>query len=293
MNKKFRLTIVLVFLCIGLNAQDLFDSLGVGSEKEYVSATFKTTRLVNQQTSETLGKRTLDFRISHRFGPVNSGGINMWGLDGPANIRLGLEYSHDGRLMFGVGRSSYDKMFDSFLKYRLLRQTSGKGMPLSVTLFTGAYYTAAKDANAEANGYDKYQYQSDRMSYCFEILMARKFTPSFSLQVAPWLVHYNLVENMTDQNDAYGISTLFRLKFTKRSAVTFEYALPINEYSLENQYYNSMAIGYELETGGHVFQIHFTNSFGIVENQFFAHTDSKWNNMGVRLGFNISRVFTI
>ena len=266
---------------------------GSSGEKDFVIATFKTTRLVNQHTLETVGPRTLDFRISHRFGAVNSGSYNAWGIDGPANVRLGLEYSPDGRFMFGIGRSSFDKMVDGFLKYRLLRQTVENGMPVSVTLFTGAYYKAIKDGNKIANGYDKYENLSSRFSYCFEIMIGRKFTPSFSFQVSPWFVHYNLVDNITDKNDSYGLSGLFRLKFTKRAAITMEYAYRLNDFSIVNKYYDSMSIGYELETGGHVFQIHFTNSFGLVENQFFPRTDSKWNDAGIRLGFNISRVFTL
>ncbi len=292
-SKKILIAFAIAFSIAESKAQDIFDSLDAGADNGPVLATFKSTRLINQHTTESLGKRTLDFRISHRFGPVNSGGENLWGLDGPANIRLGLEYSPDGRFMFGFGRSSYDKMFDGFLKYRLLRQTEDNKMPVSLTLLTGGYYTAIEDQNAEANGYDKYSYTSSRLSYCFELLLARKFTPSFSFQFAPWLVHYNLVENFTDKNDVFGVSGLFRLKFCKRSAITAEYAYRINDYSTEVDYYDSFSIGYELETGGHVFQIHFTNSFGIVENQFFARTDSKWDNMGIRLGFNISRVFTL
>jgi len=290
---KFLLIFCASFSIFQTNAQDIFDSLDVNVESGPVLATFKSTRLINQHTTESLGKRTLDFRISHRFGPVNSGGENLWGLDGPANIRLGLEYSPDGRFMFGIGRSSYDKMFDGFLKYRLLRQSDDDKMPLSLTLLTGAYYTAQEDQNKEANGYDKYSYTSSRLSYCFELMLARKFTPGFSFQISPWFVHYNLVDNFTDKNDVYGVAALFRLKFSKRSAITAEYAFRANDYSLETEYYDSFSIGYELETGGHVFQVHFTNSFGIVENQFFARTNSKWDNMGIRLGFNISRVFTL
>ncbi len=293
--RKIIIACILPLSLSTVKAQDMLSELDAGSDepKDYVIATFKTTRLVNQHTLESLGPRTLDFRISHRFGPVNSGSYGAWGIDGPANIRLSLEYSPEGRFMFGIGRSSYDKVVDGFLKYRLLRQTTDNSMPLSMTLFAGAYYTAIKDPNAEANGYDKYEYTSSRMSYCFEMMLGRKFSPKFSLQVAPWFVHYNLVENITDKNDAYGVAGLFRFKFTKRSAITFEYGYRINEYSVEKKYYDSMAIGYELETGGHVFQIHFTNSFGIVESQFFPHTDSQWNDMGIRLGFNISRVFTL
>ena len=224
---------------------------------------------------------------------MNSGREDLWGLDGPANIRLGLEYSPNGRFMVGLGRSSFDKMFDGFLKYRLIRQTENDSKPVSLSLLAATYYTAQKDPNAETNGYDIYSYGTSRFSYCFQAIFARKFSPTFSLQFSPLLVHYNLVENVDDNNDNYGLAALMRWKFTKRAAITSEYALRLNEYSTNEDYYNSFAIGYELETGGHVFQIHFTNSFGIVENRFFSRTNSKWNNMGIRLGFNISRVFTL
>ena len=281
-----------------VNAQDLLGDLEPTAGDDFAIATFKSTRLVNQHTIETTGPRTLDFRISHRFGPVNSEAYNAFGLDGPANIRLGLKYSPEGRFMFGIGRSSLDKLVDGFLKYRLLRQKTDNSMPLSVTLLACAYYTTLKDGNAAANGFDRYEFRSSRFSYCYQLLIARKFSPNFSFQVAPWLVHYNLVDLQSDKNDAYGLAALFRLKFTKRAAITAEYGYRLNKYTAvtktENDiHFDTFSIGYELETGGHVFQIHFTNSFGITENQFFPKTDTKWNDAGVRLGFNISRVFTL
>jgi len=289
-----------ILLCIGFSlasfiachAQDALSWLDDSTATEFTTATFKTTRIINTQTLETLGKRTLDFRISHRFGALNSGSYNWWGIDGPANIRLSLEYSYDGRLMGGIGRSSLDKLVDGFLKYRLYRQTDNDKHPLSVTLFAGAYYTNLKDPNALTNGYDKYQYMTSRFSYAYEIIAGRKFSSKFSLQVAPFYVHYNLAEKFTDKNDMYGISGGLRFKFSKRSAITAEYCYRISQYS-QDKYYDSMGIGYEIETGGHVFQIHLTNSFGIVESQFLAHTTSQWSDAGIRVGFNISRVFTL
>jgi hypothetical protein len=256
----------------------------------YSIATFKSTRLVNQHTAEVLGKRTLDFRISHRFGALNSGGNELWGLDGPASIRLGLDYSFDGRFMFGIGRTNIEKVFDGFLKYKLLRQKD-EGTPLTMTLLAAAYYTAEDKV---INNVDVYANSSSRMSYCYEIMFARKFSSKFSFQLAPWFVHYNLVERSVDKNDVYGLAGMFRFKFTKRSAITAEYGYRLNDYYSETEdvkYYDSFSIGYELETGGHVFQIFFTNSFGIDESQFYAHTNTKWDDGGVRLGFNISRVF--
>jgi hypothetical protein len=291
---KKLLFLISICLCQVASAQDWttsLDSMMGEGENDYVSATFKTTRLVNQHTLETVGRRTLDFRISHRFGPVNSGAENAWGLDGPASIRLGLEYSPDGRFMFGIGRSSYEKMIDGFLKFKLLRQTTDNKMPFSMTLFAGAYYDAQK--NVKIGNYDKFEYRSSRFSYCYELMLGRKFSKRFSLQVAPWFVHYNIVEKADDKNDAYGLSGMFRFKFTNRSAITAEYGYRLNDYAPSTDYYDTFSIGYELETGGHVFQIHFTNSYGLVESQFFPHTNTQWNDMGIRLGFNISRVFTL
>ncbi len=281
-----------ISLCQYASAQEWGSLDSNLNESDYAIATFKSTRLINQHTTEVLGKRTLDFRISHRFGPANSGGSELWGLDGPANIRLGLEYSFDGRFMFGFGRSSSEKMFDGFLKYKLLRQKDG-GMPVTATLLASAFYTAEDKV---INEVEVYENTTSRMSYCFEAMFARKFSNSFSFQIAPYLVHYNLVERTDDKNDVYGLSGLFRFKFTKRSAITAEYSHCLNDYyedSDTRKYYDSFSVGYELETGGHVFQIHLTNSFGIVESQFFPHTSTKWDDGGIRLGFNISRVFTL
>ncbi len=297
--KKILLLLSFIGAFSVVKAQDMLSSLGESDEPDYSIASFKSTRLINQHTIEVCGPHTMDFRISHRFGAINAGSYNAWGLDGTANIRIGLEYSPNGRLMFGIGRSSSEKLVDGFLKYRILRQRTNGGMPVSVTLFAGAYYTTLKDLNKSATGYDKYEHTSARMSYCYELLIGRKFSPSFSFQVAPYFVHYNQVELKTEKNDSYGVSALFRMKFTARAAITAEYAYRMSDYtanktrSADDKYFDSFSIGYEVETGGHVFQIQFTNSFGMAESQFFQHTTSKWNNAGIRLGFNISRVFTI
>ena len=292
--KKTSLLILLTISFFSVKGQDSLSTWldQIDTKSDYTLATFKSTRVINMHSVETVGKRTLDFRISHRFGNFNSGAQNFWGLDGGASIRLGLEYSYDGRLMGGIGRTSTGKMFDGFLKYRWIRQTEDDKTPLSVTLLAAAYLTHEKDPLKDVNGYDKYQYFSNRMSYAYEVILARKFSPNFSLQIVPYFVHYNLVESISDLNDMYGVQAGMRYKFTKRSAITAEYAYRINDYS-RRDYYNSFGIGYELETGGHVFQVHITNSFGIVENQFLPYTDTKWNNAGIRLGFNISRVFTL
>jgi len=295
---KIKIVLLLIFSFFFFTSFSQTDLLDIADQqkpktKDFTIATFKYTRLINTHTSETLGKRTLDVLIQHRFGDINSGGINLWGLDGPANIRLAMEYSTNGRLMFGLGRSSYEKMFDGFLKFRLLRQTTDGAMPLSVTLFSGMYYIAQKDVNKQSNGFDRYQYTTNRLSFVNQIIIARKFSSRFSLQITPIYIHFNQVEKIRDRNDSYAIATALRFKLTKRLALTSEYVLRLSDKYDEDKFYDSFGLGFDIETGGHVFQIHLTNSFGIVENQFIPYTKSKWNNAGIRLGFNISRVFSI
>jgi hypothetical protein len=272
------------------NPDDLLKMLEEKPKKEFTTATFKTTRLINFHTVEVLSKRSLDFRISHRFGDFNSGAYNAWGIDGGANIRLALEYCHGSRLMFGLGRTSSKKIVDGFLKYRLLRQTNSEGgMPISLTLFSSMYNTFERSKIA---GLDKYTNITDRFSFCNQIMIARKFNSRFSFQLTAAMVHINLVEKITDKNDCFILGGVTRYKFTKRQAVTLEYGYRLNQYS-KSKYYDSFGIGYDLETGGHVFQIHLTNSFGLTEDQYFMYTNKSWDNWGIRLGFNISRVFSL
>lgn len=294
--KKILLISFLIFSsAFTLSAQDidpmsLLQGLAEAPKDEPVIATFKATRLINQQTIEVGGTRSLDFRIHHHFGPFNSGAYDFWGIDGGASIRLGLEYSYNGRLQFGLGRTSYEKQIDGFLKYRLLRQTKNGSMPISVTLFSGAYRNGIK--GLQISGVDKFKYASDRLSFVQQIIIARKIDDKLSIQITPTMVHYNLVENLSDQNDAYFLGIAGRYKISNRTAITYEYGAKLLNYS-ESKYYDSMGIGLDIETGGHVFQMFLTNSFGMTENQTFARTNSAWADRGFRLGFNVSRMFTL
>jgi predicted porin len=281
-------TVVIMGLCCSAIAQSDMDLLGGETKtKEYVNATFKGTRITNFHTIENPGKRSLEFRISHRFGPLNSGAYQAFGLDGGASIRLGLEYSYNGLLALGIGRTSYEKTLDFFAKYKLLRQTTDNSMPISLTLFTSAYYNTLKDPK-----FDKYN-KDARLSYCHQIMIARKFNEKFSFQIAPTAIHFNLVDSAKDKNNAFVLAMCTRYKINKRTAITLEYGYRLNKNFESTKYYDSFAVGIDIETGGHVFQMHFTNSFGIVENQFLARTSSKWSNAGIRLGFNVSRMFNI
>ncbi len=287
---------LLLFTC-QLQAQDMLESLENGApvKKEFTKATFKATRLINQHSVETLGKRSLDFRIAHHFGNFGAGPENFWGLDDAASIRISLEYSFDGRLMGGIGRTSQGKLADAFLKYRLLRQTTDGAIPFSITVFSSAYYTLQKDAARSLNGFDRYANTADRLSYCSQLILARKFSESFSLQASPSYLHFNQTEQLGQSNDVWALALAARLKMTKRSALVLEYTFNFNRFADQEKirYYNPFGIGYELETGGHVFQMFVTNASGITETQTIAGTTSGFEKWGFGLGFNISRVFTL
>ena len=295
MKKILLISFLIISSAFTLSAQDidpmsLLQGLAEAPKDEPVIATFKATRLINQQTIEVGGTRSLDFRIHHHFGPFNSGAYDFWGIDGGASIRLGLEYSYNGRLQFGLGRTSYEKQIDGFLKYRLLRQSKSGSMPIIVTLFSGAYRNGIK--GLQIGGIDKFKYASDRLSFVQQIIIARKIDDKLSIQITPTMVHYNLVDNLADNNDAYFLGIAGRYKISNRTAITYEYGAKLLNYS-ESKYYDSMGIGLDIETGGHVFQMFLTNSFGMTENQTFARTNSSWADRGFRLGFNVSRMFTL
>jgi LysM repeat protein len=273
---------------------DLLSLVDEKKEKEYVTSTFKSTRNINFHTSEILGKRCLDFRISHRFGPLNSGANNAWGIDGPANLMLSLEYSHTGRWMVGLSRCIENKTAEAFFKCKLIRQVKN-GFPFTVTYFGGVYHTFNKQATGEPIEF--YNTVADRLSFVNEIIIACKVTPWLSLQVAPAYVHYNLVgeTNGLSKNDCVALTGVVRAKYNKRQAIIFEYAyrLNTNYAAAGTTYYNSMGIGWEIETGGHVFQIFATNSYGIMENSYLMTTATSWKGAGIRIGFNITRVFAL
>jgi len=265
--------------------QDAQDKKEKENKTELVTATFKTTRMVNGQSIENVGKGILDLKISHRFGTVNTGAYNFFGLD-QATMRIGMDYGVTNRLMVGIGRSTFNKEFDGFLKYRLLRQSTGKrSFPFSVSYAGTAILQSLKPAPTTYP-----LNQTDQYFFVHQLIIARKFNDYFSLQFVPTLVHYNIVPLETQPNDLYSVGVGYRLRISKRVNLTGEYYYQLNPITGN---YNSLSFGFDIETGGHVFQLHFTNSTGINEKSFISETTGQWNNGDIHFGFNISRVFTI
>ncbi|QHL89352.1 hypothetical protein GU926_05635 [Nibribacter ruber] len=251
----------------------------------HTTGTFKATRLLNGHTVQTNGAGALLFLISHRFGTLNSGAYEFWGLD-QATIRLGLEYGLTDQLTVGVGRSSLEKTYDGFLKYKLLQQQEA-GMPITLTLFTS---TAIKTLEwFEPNVEEQFKY---RLTYTFQALVARKLTDRVSLQVAPTLVHRNLVPLSTDENNVYAVGAGGRFKLTKRTTFNAEYFYLLPGATAD-QFRNSLSLGVDIETGGHVFQLMATNSQGMIEQFFIPSNAGSWSKGDIYFGFNISRVFQL
>ena len=293
MLKKWIQTLAIIFLATAplLAQDDLLEMLDNSTNEEtvYTSATFKSSRIINGQSVEQMKARQLDVRIHHRFGPVNLGSDGFWGLD-ESNVYLGAEYGLTDNLMIGIGRTSVEKTVNGTLKYRLLRQSTGKkNMPISVSLFGAMDVKTAKWMYP-----DKKDYFSNRLTYVFQAMIARKFSDHISLQLTPTMVHRNLVKEATDMNDVYAVGFGGRCKISRRVSLNAEYFMvvrPFYNFDSFNET-NSLSVGFDLETGGHVFQIMLTNSVGMIEKGFIGETNQKWKDGGIRLGFNISRVFS-
>ncbi|PRY07289.1 hypothetical protein CLV24_12427 [Pontibacter ummariensis] len=288
MAKHLLLSLLLLLAPYLMQAQDdlldLAEALD-STEAGYVSGTFKATRLVNGHSVETNGDQELLFLISHRFGTLNSGAYNLFGLD-QATIRLALEYGLTDRLTLGLGRSSLEKTYDGFAKYRILRQLQG-AMPVTVTGFSSlAIKTLEQQLPERPTAF------SSRLTYTHQLLIARKFTERLSLQLSPTWVHRNMVATRQDENEVYALGLGGRYKLTKRTSFNAEYYYLLPGETAD-QYRNALAMGFDIETGGHVFQLIFTNAQGMVEKLFIPQTQGAWEEGDVYFGFNISRVFSL
>ncbi len=287
--------IIIIATIFGFNfslwAQDstllsmLDDSLKEGTSP--VKATFKAIHIVNAQTIESPAKGDLNFIIMHRFGKLNDGAYNFFGLDN-ASIRLGLDYGITDRLAVGIGRSSLEKLFDGYLKYKLIRQTSGaKNIPLSVSLLGSITNYTLKYADKP------YLNAKYRTTYVTQLLVARKINGAVSVQVSPTWLHFNLVPTIKDENDVFAVTAAGRVKISKRMSITAEYnySLPDQVKSIDVK--NSLSLGMDIETGGHVFQLIFSNSQGMTEPQYITRTSGSWGKGDIYFGFNISRNFSL
>lgn len=271
---------------------DLLSGMEDKNAKQYISNAFKSSRVINGHSMEFIGKGVLDTRILHRFGYVNSGFENLFGLD-QASMRFGFDYGVTKDLTVGIGRSTFDKEWDGFIKYRPIQQSTGgsRPSPVSVVLVTGITCISKKweDPN-------RTNFFTSRLGYYNELIVGRKFNENFSMQIAPTHVHINLVEGKDYTNDFFAVGLGARYKLSKRTAFVVDYHYLIKSGKDQTQFdlmKNPLAIGFDIETGGHVFQLHFSNSNGMNEKAFITNTTNSWGKGEVSFGFNLSRVFTV
>jgi hypothetical protein len=253
-------------------------------KKEYVTSAFKSSRVINGHSMELIGKGVLDVRILHRFGRINDGVSELFGLD-QASMRLGFDYGLANNLTVGIGRTTFKKELDAFIKWRPVRQTRG-GSVFSLVLVTGVSAYTLKSADPQ-----KQTKLLSRIGYYYQSIFGRKFTERFSLQLSPTLVHRNEVE-ANDANDIYALGIGGRFKLSKRTAFVVDY-FPVLNRPANSTTTNSLSIGFDIETGGHVFQLHFSNSTGMNERAFITDTHDSWGKGEIRFGFNLSRVFSV
>ena len=277
-----------LFGCSALTAQDdLLDLIEEEPETDYTYATFKSTRLINGQTIETVAPGDLDIKIQHRFGVVKNGLEDFFGLDF-ATIRLGLDYGVTKWLMVGLGRSSFEKTLDGNVKIRLFSQSQGKiNNPLTVSWYSEMTLKTSPFANP-----NRVNHFSSRISYVHQLLLARKFNEYISVQLMPTLVHRNLVNLKVEPHDIYGIGIGARVKLTKRTSVNAEY-FHILTNGLPDSHQNALSVGFDIETGGHVFQLYFTNANQIITKGILLDNTNSWSDGNVHFGFTLTRVFTL
>lgn len=270
-----------------LPAQNLMDLLEEETVPEtlFVEQTFKGTRVVNGHSVETRDRGVLDVLISHRFGRLNTGAYELFGLD-DSNIRIGADWGVTDRFNIGVGRNSFEKTFDGFLKYKLFRQQMA-GTPISVVAFGSLALQTLKTGNPGGE-----PSAGDRLTHTYQLMVARKFGPAFSLQLSPSIVHRNLVFEVGEPNTIYALGAAARIRITPRVSLNGEYYFQFNAPD-ESPMRNALAIGFDIETGGHVFQLHLTNSRAMIEKGFITQTTGDFFDGDIHFGFNISRVFQL
>lgn len=291
---RFRLLCFLVILLAAggqvIAQEDLLKELEESQpqETDYAIQTFKGTRLVNGHTIETKSAGDLEFIFAHRFGAVNGGFYDFFGLD-EAYVRLGLDYGITDNLSASIGRNSVDKTLDGYLKYKIARQRTGvSNIPVTITALGGIAYRASPRKDEVPDGFKSI----DRLAFVGQLLVARKFSPRLSLQLMPTIVHKNAVDQRLENNDQFAVGAGGRFKVTKSVALTTEYYYRLGVPE-PNPYFNTFGFGVDIETGGHVFQLVFTNTRGLTERGFITETEGDFSDGDIHFGFNVTRTFQL
>ena len=288
--KKLCCLVVLVCLythtIVAQDSTDIMNQIETAATTTYTTATFKTTRLITGQSVENLSAGVLDVRINHRFGALNSGLYNLFGLDN-ASMRMGFDYGITNNVMVGIGRSTYQKTFDAFIKIKILRQSTGAvNMPITLSYVPNIAVNSLKQFTTPKPAF------GNRVSYVQQLIIGRKMSKNLSLQIMPTFIHHDNISFTHTKQNSFVIGVGGRQKISKRVTINAEYYYQLESTKSPNAT-NVLSLGFDIETGGHVFQLHFTNSAGMTEKSFISETTGRWDKGDILFGFNISRVFTI
>jgi hypothetical protein len=311
--KKTAVICGLTVISLGAFAQDdmlsLLDSVGTKKKSERTIATFKGSKIIIAQTTETVKRGTMDFNVAHGFGNIgvqSNGGVHtLYGLDNIADVRIGFDFGITNDLTIGVGRSKQKELIDGLVKWRLLNQTTNNQIPFSLAIYCDMAYNPQQEgvfySGVDLTSITKKSLH--RFSTVSQLIIARKFNWRFSMELLPTYQHRNFVvgninpENGSiETNDLLSLGAGLRLKLTNRFAIIADYYYTFSKFRENNTtapYFPPLGLGFEIDTGGHIFHLTFTNCAGIIENNYIPNTTDDWLKGGYKFGFNISRVFNL
>ncbi len=281
---KYILVFVFLNPFILFPQEDLLAEIDTDSDSAYYeTALFKGLKIVNFESTKLVAKKEFTFIVAHRFGSLKNGLDTFFGLD-DAVTRLNFVYGINDGLNVGVSRSSFQKIYEASIKYRMLRQQNN-GFPFTIVGFNSILVnTGLDEANLPLIEF------KHRLGYTFQVLIARKVNSNLSFELAPTLFHDNYVQINEQDNTQFAIGLGARHKLGNRWSINLDYGLHTNRAS-NSPFKNPLSIGIDLETGGHVFQMHFTNAQGMNTNTFLGQSIGDWSDGDIYFGFNLSRVF--
>lgn len=291
---KKLLLLLLLYPFFVFSQNDLLSEIDTVTIDTKVESAFKSLKIVNIESTKLAAKGDFYFIVAHRFDYLKNGFDDFFGLDN-ANTQLKFLYGVKEWLTVHVARSGFQETYDLALKYRLQVQQKG-GFPLTLVGFS----SLAVNSEMKEQDYPNMNF-GNRLSYVTQLLASRKFDENLTLQLAPTYFHENTIRDVFDSsgnpilpnpqsNSQFAVGVGARYKFTKRWSVNMDYAAHVNRAS-ESIYKNPLSIGVDLETGGHVFQMHFTNSRAMHETGYLGQTAGDWAKGEICFGFNLVRVF--
>ena len=287
MNKYFFLVFLLLCNVSLFSQSNLLDMIDDDTDEASteVSSTFKSYKLVNFETPKLVPKNHLNFIVAHRFGSVKNGIEDLFGLD-IASTRLQFVYGLSDKINLSFSRSKFRRTYDFGAKYHIINQKKN-GFPFTIA----GHHLLGIDTSLDENLLPGIRF-ANRLRSTHQLIMASKINDKLSVEFVPTILHDGLVQLEEQDNLQYALGFGGRYLFTKRMGIVVDYGLHLNRAST-SPYKNVFSIGYEIETGGHVFQLHFSNAQGMYENAFITQAAGDWSKRDFFFGFNINRIFNL